>query len=54
MNDPTLHTFIAALRFWQLHEGGCPSPLLNVAGNDGEVDRIQWQFYVIARSSLIF
>ncbi|MXS21624.1 hypothetical protein [Pseudomonas oryzihabitans] len=38
MNDRTLHTLIAALRFWQLHEGQHPSPLVDVASNDGEVD----------------
>jgi hypothetical protein len=38
MNDRTLHTLIAALRFWQLHEGTHPSPLVDVASNDGEVD----------------
>lgn len=38
MNDRTLHTLIAALRFWQLHEGQHPSPLVDVASNDGEVE----------------
>jgi len=38
MNERTLHTLIAALRFWQLHEGKHPSPLGDVASNDGEVN----------------
>ncbi|NMY91868.1 hypothetical protein [Pseudomonas oryzihabitans] len=38
MNDRTLHTLIAALRFWQLHEGQHPAPLVDVASNDGEVN----------------
>ena len=38
MNERTLHTLIAALRFWQLHEGQHPAPLVDVASNDGEVN----------------
>ncbi|EMH74942.1 hypothetical protein EHI8A_145660 [Entamoeba histolytica HM-1:IMSS-B] len=38
MNERTLHTLIAALRFWQLHEGQHPAPLVDMASNDGEVD----------------